>query len=249
MVKILGAGVVVQIVACAVVGMRLLALARRTREIPELAFGSAFLLLGVVGYPLSIAARAADREVALAVALATQNLACLAIYLGTWRTFRPQASWAPCLFAAAVLACVASLAGQALSVGGFSAHGGGGWYYLGFAARAGSFAWAAVESLTYWRRLRRRLVLGLADPVVTDRLRLWSISTLSITAAFGLFLWGRVSTANVAESPLVLAGTSLVSIVGGVSMWLAFFPPARYVRRLLAGTNGADAPGGMSRPL
>ena len=59
MLQILGIGVLVMIVADGVVGARLIMLARRTRQLPEFCFGISFLFLGVVGYPLSIAARKA----------------------------------------------------------------------------------------------------------------------------------------------------------------------------------------------
>ena len=88
--KLLGLGIVVQIVACGVVGTRLLILATRTRQAPELLLGAAFLLLGVVGYPLAIAARAGGDPSTglLTTALAVQNVACLCMYATTWRTFR-----------------------------------------------------------------------------------------------------------------------------------------------------------------
>ena len=38
--------------------------------------------------------------------------------------------------------------------------------------------WTGIESLAYSSALKRRLVLGLADPVVADRVQLWGIGML-----------------------------------------------------------------------
>ena len=96
-VKLLGLGVIFQLLACVVVGMRLILLWRRTRLLPELAFGVAFLSLGALGYPLSIVARMGlageAGEILLSVALGAQNLAAISLLVGTWRIFRPLERW------------------------------------------------------------------------------------------------------------------------------------------------------------
>lgn len=57
MTLLLAAGALAMITVDAVVGVRLLRLARRTRKVPEAALGTAFLLLGAIGYPLTTLAR------------------------------------------------------------------------------------------------------------------------------------------------------------------------------------------------
>jgi hypothetical protein len=228
--SLLGLGLLVMIVATAVSGVRLLWLARRTRAHPEFAMGSACLLLGVVGYPLSTAARRGaslgglEPETLLRVGLAAQDLACFAIWVATWRIFRPERRWAAGLVAVATAALAASAA-----VGG----DGGPFYWVGLTARAGAFAWTAVESGRYSALLARRVPLGLADPVVHDRMRLWAIATSCITVAFLVF--GAAKATGVgAEALPVVAATSFAGLVAGVALWLAFVPPAAYARRLRA---------------
>lgn len=233
--RLLGLGIAVMIAADALVGVRLLLLARRTRRTPELAFALSFLLLGVVGYPLSIVARrAADPSALLAVALTAQDLACLCMYVATWRTFWPGSPWARALVQAAAGAFALSLLGDSLLAGRWSFHDGGAAYYLGFAARATAFVWAALEASRYHAMLRRRLALGLAEPVLVDRFRLWALAAASISLGFAVFLLGRLFTDNVADSPVVLAASSLVGISAGAAMLLAFAPPAAYLRRVAA---------------
>lgn len=235
--KWLGIGVLVQLVACAVVGLRLLGLARRTREIPELSLGLAFVLLGAVGYPLSIAARLGPpgegTAIVLAIALAAQDAACLAIYVMNWQTFHKQGRIAPALVAVAAAGFVASSAGGLAS--GLDAHvGHGAWYFVGLAFRFGAFVWAATDSTRWFLALRRRQQLGLADPVVVDRFRLWSFATLCICVAFAVFLAGLLLHGESGVAPWVIPCTSLVSGASGVAIWLAFFPPRRYLARVAA---------------
>lgn len=243
MTALLGSGVLIMIAADAIVGVRLLVLAARTRELPELLLGSSFVLMGVVGYPLSIVARRGlfaegTSDALLTGALAAQDLACLAIYVVTWRVFRPGARAATALPLAAAAAFAASLAGG-LGVGPDA----GGFYYLGLGARAVGFAWCSLESLRYAALLRRRLRIGLADPVVADRFRLWGLANTAILAGFAVFLFGRLTGPNVAESPLVLGATSLIGIAAGTAIWLAFVPPAAYVRRIAARAPVEGPPG------
>jgi len=236
---LLGLGALAMIGADTVVGVRLLLLAWRTRELPETTLGLAFLLLGAIGYPLATAARRellptdAGNAALMAAGLLAQNLACLAMYLNTAATFRAGARWARVLGGAAAAGLAASYAGQAAATR-FAPHATGVAYYLGLAIRAGAFAWSASEGLRYYTRARRRLRLGLADPVVTNRFLLFGLGTAGVFAAFVIFWIGQLTTANVAESTWVLAATSVVGIVSAVATWLAFLPPAAYLRRIQA---------------
>ena len=229
--KLLGLGVLGMIAACVTVGVRLLLLTRRTRQAPELLLGLSFLLMGGVGYPLAIAARAGGGSATLlTIALAAQDVACMAMYAAAWRTFRSQDAWGAWVCAAAGVGFAASV-GLALSTGDPNSGGG---YYLGLGVRAGAFAWMAGESYRYAGLLARRLQLGLVDPVLANRFRLWTISSGGVLLGFGVFLVGRLTTDGVATAPWVLATTSLISLVSATSMWLAFVPPAAYLRRLRA---------------
>jgi hypothetical protein len=237
--QILGIGVLVMIVADAVVGARLLLLAARTRQLPELCFGLSFLSLGVVGYPLSIIARKAALAGApvpglLPTALFFQDLASLMMFVATWRTFRPGKRWPLVVVWIGAGAFVSSLVGDSAAAGAWVLRDGGAWYQLGFWARAGAYIWAAVEAGRYYGVMRRRLAVGLADPAVADRFRLWAISSSAISAAFLIFFMGRLWAENVATSTPVLAATSAAGLAAGVTVWLAFVPPAGYLRRVAA---------------
>lgn len=236
--SLLGAGIGIMIVADAVVGTQLLRLFLRTRRLPELLLGSAFLLLGAVGYPLSIAARrlaaeSASAEALLGAALSVQNLACAAVWLFTWLCFRRASRVAGLWAGVGIAALGAHVLAELL---GLDARGwDGGWAYgIGFAGRAGAFAWATLESALCYRRLRRQRALGIADPVVVDRMLLWTLANAAPSVAFAVFLGGRLASVDVATAPIVLAPTSVLGVIAGVCIWLAFVPPRAYLARVTA---------------
>jgi hypothetical protein len=235
MASLLGIGLLIMIVADGVVGLRLVMLARKTRGLPELYFGCSFLSLGVIGYPLSIAARKAAMAGTpvpelLPTALLFQDLASMAMVLATWQTFRPRDRWPRYLAWGSAAVFVTSLLGDSVASGTWAFRDGGVWYELGFWCRAAAYVWAAVEAGRYYGSMRRRLKLGLADPVLTDRFRLWTISACAVCAAFLIFYMGRLWAENVATSVPVLAATSIAGLVAGVTVWLAFVPPEAYLQ-------------------
>lgn len=245
--KWLALGVLFQILVDAVVGVRLLRLATRTRRLPEACLGVSTLLLGVFGYPVAIAARRglggspeADGAL-LALGLALQNVACLALWIATWRVFRPEERSAALLVVVAIALLVVSVPGQAWSLGFADARSAGVFYWLGFAGRALAFVWSAAEAFRFWRMLRRRESLGLADPVVTDRFRLWAIFCTAVAVGFGVFALAKLAGVNPGESAAVLAVTSAVGLVSGASLWMAFLPPRAYLDRVRSRTQ-VDAP-------
>ncbi len=237
MTQLLGIGLLVMIIADGVVGLRLVLLARKTRGLPELYFGLSLLSLGVIGYPLSIAARKAALAGApvpalLPTALLFQDLAGLAMLLATWKTFRPAERWPRYLVLGSATAFALSLLGESAIAGAWTFRDGGLWYELGFWSRAGAYLWAALEAGRYYDAMRRRLKLGLADPVITDRFKLWTVSSCAVFAAFLIFYLGRLWAENVATSVPVLMATSVAGLIAGVTVWLAFVPPEVYLQRV-----------------
>jgi len=227
-----------------VVGVRLLMLARRTRELPELAFGTGFVLLGAIGYPLATVARGIALDAPetggplLLAAIGTQDLACFAIYVAVARVFRPTSALAKGCVAAAAALLALSWIGQVAS----GAPDGGPFFLVGWAMRGGCFAWSTAEALACFDRMRRRLALGLADPLIVDRFRLWAVANGAITVGFAIFMAGRLAAPpGAGQLPAVTALTSLVGIVAGVALWLAFVPPDAYVRRVRGASPAGPA--------
>ncbi len=236
-------------VASAVLGTRLLWVARRTRELPEIAIGLSFLLAGALGFLLEVVGQAPAAALPPAVVGPLTAAGKLSIDLGiaaqlvfTWRVFRPNRAWA-CAFAAwSGCLLAASFLGQALD--GFSGRQlYGFWFWVDFTGRAAAPAWCSFESLRYYTMMRRRVKLGLADPVSAHRFLLWGLGS---GAGFTMFLTGlvaRIFGGGPFTNVSVLAMSSL-GLFAAVAYWLTFFPPAVY-RRLVAGAGGVSEPGRM----
>ena len=222
-----------------VTGVRLLLLARRTGELPELLIGLAVLGIGPLGYGLSMLASAAAGWSAITGAT-IQGSAFVAIFIGSaaqclfvWYVFRRQAVWARPLVYAMITMLATAYAMDILEHGLVNRSHDGFWYRAGMFLRLLVMVWSSVESLLYWSRLRRRLRLGLADPVVTNRFLLWGLS--SAAAFFGsalIFVFATLTGVDPNQIPSLTLTASLHGLVAAVAMWFAFQPPAFYVRWL-----------------
>jgi hypothetical protein len=226
------------VLTCWIVGARLLSLGRRTRRTPELLIGLGLLLVGGFWSPLvAVGRQATGLPDPLRAAFVVAGALCAIAGVGSlalfnWRVFRP-APWAGALAAVVSAALVACFAAQSLAPGWlhYARDERGPWIGATWVAVA-NYAWANLESWRQYRMLARRKTLGLADPVVTDRMRLWAMALLASLLA--------TATAAVCQSlGIPVGGTAFglwLSAVAAVSasacLWLAFLPPAAYLARV-----------------
>jgi hypothetical protein len=223
------------VLASLVVGARLLLLAIRTGELPEFAVGLALLVMGGVGYPAAAVARGApDLGVLPRVSLSACAMACMV--LGTvgiavfnWRVFRPGRRWAAQLVLALGAALVASFTWQALTPGFVAAAENQGAGLRALEVLAGvSLAWASIESTSYAAKLRRRVAVGLADPLLADRVRLWTVAIVSAQLLNAASVAAAALGTDIATWRYGGALIGPLGLVAALSMWLAFLPPQRY---------------------
>ena len=227
-------------VSC-IVGIRLLLLARRTRRFEELSLGLTLFCVGALSYPLLIASpfvRPRSPEVCHALivgGVVTGALGTGALFFFVWQTFRPTAAWAGAVFGAA--ACSLTLAAVAVILSPVAPPDAPRALMLPiFCGSMGpallGFGWSAFESFRYHALLRKRVVIGLAEPEIAHRFLLWGC------AATAAMLCSAISIANRAlvergVHPAALLSTSALGLVAAIALWLTFFPPHVY-RRLLA---------------
>jgi hypothetical protein len=232
-----GAATLAFVVVSALVGVRLLRLARRTRALPELALGLAFLLVGALGYPLGLASIWPGLPAPLARAsFALANLATgvgsAAVFVFTCAVFRPDAGWARALvWLGALVLGVQSAFGVARALvaepASFAEPD------LGFsvrqAATAFSYGWTACEALRYRALLLRRLALGLAEVEVVNRFGLWALAGGG--AFLGSSVMSGVSLAGATpwHDPLALTAVGLGGVIAAACAALAFLPPRAYL--------------------
>lgn len=230
-------------VVALVVGVRLVALARRTRQLPELLIGVGVLGIGPVGFGGILAATLAEpgspglaRVLGGAAAIAVAS-GVAAKYVFNWRIYRAESRLA-------AMACGAGIAGVALAVAlegvatGFSprAWRGAGWHVLRSAFQIGCLLWGASEALVYWGKMRRRVRLGLADPLLANRFLLWGIGAGAAGVGSAI---GVVAQLVTGRPPLdqawVTMSSSLHGLVSASALWLAFVPPQAYRRWVRGG--------------
>jgi hypothetical protein len=220
-----------------VIGTRLLLLARRTGQIPELLIGIAVIGIGPLGYGLSILAFATSGYATI-LSATLRGSGFLAVFIGAaaqylfvWYVFRRQARWSRSAVHLAIALLALSYVGDILENGLVNRTAGGGWFWIGMSLRLLVMAWSSLESLAYWGRMRRRLRLGLADPVVTNRFFLWGAGSGAAFLGSALLVVVMIfSGFSAREIPIVNLIVSLHGLVAAVAMWLAFQPPASYLR-------------------
>lgn len=220
-------------------GPRLLVLAHRTRQLPELTMGLSLLLMGGLGYPLATVGRAVTalpdewRGLALGAAVLCNTVGFVALLVFNWRVFRPasvvaESAVALCVVVLALLlpaeAVWPGLIESALSSEPYPGVPGFLRVLIGLAV----LCWASVEAGMFAVKLRRRRALGLGDAVVADRLLLW---TIAISGAFVSMATSVVLSSrgiDLASSSLGAGIVGTLGLVSALATWLAFLPPARY---------------------
>lgn len=239
------------VLTCSAVGLRLLWLALHGGGGPAWSCGLGFTLIALVGYPLSFASgvglrSAGDVNHAMAAAGVLFTAAGLSSFFAFSLTvFRLRAAWAWALTVAGIGVLAVTAFGQigALAEAERSTPSGEAIYWWG---RTTSFVclvcygWLGTEGLLEWRKSRRRIALGLGDPVVSNRFLMFGLFGVSTTLLVGVLFALQATSAEGSRS---LAGQLAMAAFGSASSLaagLAFFPPARYVARLRRG-RGASA--------
>jgi len=159
--------------------------------------------------------------------LMSAGVICLLFF--TLKVFRPAALWARVLVALAILM---------LATGGIA-------FFVELTSEAPrpieqllgvnlintipiafAYFWATGESLGYYRQLRLRLRLGLAEVAIVNRVLLWGLMTLAAGIAVVIGLIGMV-LGTFLSAPFVLA-FSCLGIAHASCLFLAFHPPGWY---------------------
>lgn len=239
------AAIALLIGASVLVALRLLALHRRTGGWPELLLGAMLLLSVGVGYPLRIAVRVSHAwagtflvasDIAISVGFSL-------LFMFTWRVFRPQAIWARVVAGAGVITLLGAALNGWIRVHSHGAVGvpdesPGGVLLLTGPVIVG-YVWTAWEALHYHAVMRRRVRLGLAEAVVSNRFLLWGLMAVSATTGVVLNTGAAALRVDTLSAPWILFPSMLTGLVQAALLVLAFVPPQSYLRWIRARATGS----------
>jgi hypothetical protein len=232
--------------AAFVLATHLLGRARRRRDLAPFLLGLHLLLAMGFGYLLCSAGMATaflspQGSPRLVAGLLGSGYAATILGLGAalvfqWRVFRPSERWPLALAAGFVAAMGVGWLGYAASGALATGRYQGGWVWLLYAGMLATNLWVGIEPLVYHAKLRKRVPLGLAEPLVADRFLLWGLGSLARAA---MILLGPISElvldrlgadARLSYSSLALVMASLLGLATSVAYWLTFNPTAAYAR-------------------
>jgi len=225
-----------------IAGVRLLRLSVLTKEIPERLLGASFLLMGVGSLLYSLAMFShfeAWWEPLNFSGRVSWVVASTLVAIFTQRVFRKEERWSSWIVYATVALFITGVGGSAMSGDweGFSPSSG--WYWLELAGYMLPVTWTCIEAASEHIWARRRLKVGLCEPLVCNRLLLWaSFAALQLGGlVVSYFQYAEFERGGVFTPGWdYLYSAALVSSL--VMMWIAFFPPTFY-RRWFEGADQA----------
>lgn len=232
-----GLSVGLLVLVALVVVIKTFSLWRRTRGRPELLLSLYLSCATVIGYPLAIAMglipASQNWEIHVAAEL-VMSVGWISLLLFTLTVFRRDTSWARWLVGFSVSLVVAGVVAYVLEVTGPNPRtpqqipG----LTVGISVPVAiAYFWATFETLSYHRRMKLRLRLGLAENAVVNRMLLWGLMTLAAGTALVINMVAVVAGSYM--SPPIVLISSILGVAHASCLFLAFHPPAWY-RRWLA---------------
>ncbi|MBW2495191.1 MAG: hypothetical protein JRE43_10605 [Deltaproteobacteria bacterium] len=221
-------------------GSRLTLLGARTRSGAEWLIGLTFLSWGAY-YALWFLSIGLHSQSALefeifitARAIDCLGMACFAFF--PLLAFRRGSTWAKWLAASLAICVIAGIpgsswAGDPKGVSPLTNF----WWWLEWLGSVGSGVWIGVEGIHHYGITRARVRLGLCEPIVGHRYLLWGLAgvfwTLLDIIVIGQYVdfWATQTWSSALEN---LVG--LLEIAALAMVWLVYFAPAAYQRKINA---------------
>jgi hypothetical protein len=232
-------GFVAFFIASLTVGVRLVALWWHNRQLPELLIGLGVLGIGPIGFGCMTLGQIvhADHDTAsrviFAIGIFAASGGAFSKYIFNYTVYHPDSQAVRGLVHGAGVGLLVCFFGAWASNGFLATQNVDASYFLRSVLQVGCLLWGSIEALRYWRMMRRRALLGLADPVVTNRFFMWGVGAgaAGVGTAVGVvaqLLIGRPPL----EIPWVTLSSSIHGLVAAVALSLAFLPSEAYKRFL-----------------
>jgi len=222
-------------VVALIVGVRLLLLWRRTRQLPELLMAIGVLGIGPVGFGCMLTgvlttSNPGFSNASFALGMIASASGVLAKCVFNWTVYRRSSIFAMTV-TVAVAATLLGLLGLHVMNGQWAPSGAMAWDSLARSStQVACLLWGSTESMLYWSKMKKRQKLGMADAVIVDRFLMWGLG-----AGFAGFGTGLGVVAEIIigvpslQIPWVVSSSSFFGFVAAVAIYLAFVPPARYI--------------------
>jgi hypothetical protein len=222
-------------VSYVLVGIDLIRRARETRGLPELVLGLAFVFNGLsylfTDSPIIFGNEAILNEFSY-IGRIFAALCALTIAAFTWRVFRAEAAWAKWAFWADGALLLLGLTVSALEgdwEGTYPLTFTGFWFE--WLAGMGPFIWLAVESLRAYSRSRRKMRVGLGDPIVSNRFLLIGLYGTLAASTYPIYLWMYIEyELHGGWSDPLSVFLGIVEVISLAALWISFAAPAFYRR-------------------
>ncbi len=216
-----------------IVGYYLLRLTGKTGERPELLLGIYFACTGqwyvLYNAPYFLGMEALPPLIGQGVEWV--YVAGIIPYLLFLRgAFRPKSAWATTVVIACTLLLVAGGAASSLSGGSFNAIDDPGYLteWVGYTVPC---VWMCCEGALSNAAARKRVRIGLCDPIIANRYLLFACFGFCQTAACASELsWAYGNSTGGAAASISEGLLGVTEIASIAVLWLAFFPPLAYRR-------------------
>lgn len=238
-----GLSVATLILVALVVVIKTFALWLRTHGLPELLLSLYLTFATVLGYPLAIAMGLVHPSRSWQVHVVAQVvMSCgwVALLLFTLNVFRREARWARGLVGISICFIAVAVVAYALEVTGPDPRALAEMPGFGAAIStpvAIAYFWTTFEALGYYRQLRLRLRLGLAERAVVNRVLLWGLMALAAGSALVINIAAML--VGIYLSPPIVLVSSILGLGHAGCLFFAFHPPAWYRRWVEGGAQTA----------
>jgi hypothetical protein len=236
MTGLVGVGFLAFFVVALVVGVRVLLMARRTHGLPEICMGLGVLGIGPVGFGLMVAARQVDHanvalySAMLGIAFFAMGVGTFANFVFNWRVYHPGSKLVRAIVILGGLGIVTSFMVAGLTHGFRSTDPLDPSGFTRSLLQIACLLWSAGEAFFYWTKMRLRVRVGLADPVVSNRFLMWAIATFAAGWGTLVGFGGQIASGStVYDAGWVMVSSSMHGLVSAIAIALAFLPPRRYL--------------------
>lgn len=106
-------------------------------------------------------------------------------------------------------------------------------FYSEQVLRVSSYAWGAYEAFRFYAVMRRRSQYGMGDPIVENRFLLWGVATtLALLILIAMCITFKATAVSELGAWTLTVG-AILTMPTSFLVWLAFFPPDWYRKRVV----------------